>query len=392
MTQDPGGKLKTGTDVDLTSEPLAVPGSDQPDPRLTLAPRALAGSAACLNCGTPLNGPYCFYCGQPDRNFVRFFPALLREVLSESLEFDSRFMRTMVPLLLKPGRLTRDYLNGRRFRYTPPLRLYLFSSIFFFLLAAFLSSDAIELSMSNDRPNAGLEISAGSEEELAQLEEALSALPAGLRDQIQLDEENISVRGKENEEFFETEEINFNGSPWHPIDNPVAVGWWPSGLNDRINAEIAESPAKVKRINEDPQLIVREIFDILPATMFVLLPLVALIMKFWYLFSGRYYIEHLILALHNHSFVFIILVFSLLLQFLGGFAESRDLGWLQQGSFWLRVVLWIWIPVYVIGSLRTVYQQGWFMTLSKGCLIGLSYVMLLSFVLMTVLALGFIFV
>ena len=123
--------IESGEDAVLTDSP-----SSAPDPRLTLAPTALAGSAACLNCGTPLKGPYCYYCGQPDRNFMRFFPALLREVVSEALEFDSRFTRTMIPLLFKPGRLTRDYLDGRRFRFTPPLRLYLFSSIVFFLLAA----------------------------------------------------------------------------------------------------------------------------------------------------------------------------------------------------------------------------------------------------------------
>ena len=74
---------------------------------------------------------------------MRFFPALLREFLSDFLELDSRFVRTMKPLLFQPGRLTRDFLEGRRFRYTPPMRLYLFSSIAFFILAASLSVNAI---------------------------------------------------------------------------------------------------------------------------------------------------------------------------------------------------------------------------------------------------------
>jgi len=114
------------------------------DPALTLAARKLAGSARCLNCGTELKGPFCYYCGQPDRNFMRFFPALLRDLMEDLLDLDSRFMRTLKPLLFKPGRLTRDYMEGRRFRYTPPMRLYIFSSIAFFLLAALLSSNAIE--------------------------------------------------------------------------------------------------------------------------------------------------------------------------------------------------------------------------------------------------------
>ena len=105
-----------------------------PEKNLTLAAKKLAGSVRCLNRGTELKGPFCYYCGQPDKNFMRFFPALLRDLLDDLLDLDSRFMRTLKPLMLKPGRLTRDYMDGRRFRYTPPMRLYIFSSIAFFLL------------------------------------------------------------------------------------------------------------------------------------------------------------------------------------------------------------------------------------------------------------------
>lgn len=377
----------TEADIELTSGAASAP-----DPRLTLAPKALAGSAACLNCGTPLQGPYCYYCGQPDRNFMRFFPALLREVLSESLEFDSRFMRTMVPLLFKPGRLTRDYLSGRRFRYTPPLRLYLFSSIVFFLLAALVSSDAIVMNISDEAQSSPVQLTAETEEDLARLEEALAGLPPALREQIDLDTENATVRERENEDFFATEEIMFNGEPWHPVDNPINVFWWPGWVNDRLNEEVGNSPEKLKRINEDPGLIVREIFDILPIAMFVLLPVVALIFKFWYLFSGRYYIEHLILALHNHSFMFVVLIFSLLLETLESFASNRGLAWLEQTSYALSYAIAAWIPIYLIMSLRTVYQQNWFMTLVKGMLIGMSYMALLILVVTVVGIMGFILV
>ncbi len=103
-----------------------------PDGELTLPPERLAGSFECLNCGTVLQGPFCHYCGQPDKNFMRFFPVLLRELLEDFLDFDSRFMRTMKPLLFKPGKLTRDYLDGRRFRrggvsFIPPPWVFKFS-------------------------------------------------------------------------------------------------------------------------------------------------------------------------------------------------------------------------------------------------------------------------
>ena len=116
--------------------------SASPSKALTLPARRLRGSPACLNCGTPLKGPFCYYCGQPDKNLVRFFPALVRDVLEDFIDLDSRVVRTLKPLLLHPGKLTRDYLDGRRFRYTPPLRLYIFSSMIFFVLAATLAGSA----------------------------------------------------------------------------------------------------------------------------------------------------------------------------------------------------------------------------------------------------------
>lgn len=48
---------------------------------LTIPPGRLKGSPRCLNCGTELKGPFCYYCGQPDKNFMRFFPVLLRELM-----------------------------------------------------------------------------------------------------------------------------------------------------------------------------------------------------------------------------------------------------------------------------------------------------------------------
>ena len=69
----------------------------EPSKSLTLKPRRLAGSERCLNCGTKLQGPFCHYCGQPDKRLMRFFPVLVREFFEDFLELDTRFSRTMKP-------------------------------------------------------------------------------------------------------------------------------------------------------------------------------------------------------------------------------------------------------------------------------------------------------
>jgi len=350
------------------------------DQSLTLASKRLAGSDQCLNCGTGLKGPFCYYCGQPDRNFMRFFPALLRDLMEDLLDLDSRFMRSVKPLLFKPGRLTRDFMEGRRFRYVPPMRLYIFSSIVFFLLAAFMSSDAISIgSVRND--DGIVHITTDSDDEQQIAGEALGKLPANVREQIDVDQILAeSIDDEEDKDGFELDDIQFNEEPWNRETNPVDIKWLPGWLNDRINDEIEESPQKAEQINENPNLIVDKVFDILPATMFILLPVVALIFKFWYLFAKRYYVEHLIFSLHNHSFLFV----SLILILLANVANSllNELGYLSAatGTIWFIIAISIWIPVYMLISLRVVYRQGWFMTIGKFTLIGLSYLTLLTIV------------
>jgi hypothetical protein len=323
----------------------------QRDRALTLPRKRLAGSPACLNCGTPLKGPFCYYCGQPDRNFMRFFPVLLRELMSDILEFDSRFMRTMKPLLFKPGRLTRDYLEGRRYRYTPPLRLYLFSSIVFFIVAALLSSNAVRESIGD--------FSASSEQLTEQQAEA----------------------GEEEEEsrprWFNIDGIQFNDQPWDAESNPVDLPWVPQRIDDWINAELKDSPTKAEEINRDPDVIIDQVFDILPATVFVLLPIVALLFKFWYLFARRYYIEHLIFALHNHSFLFVALLLILLSVIGMDWAEVNSAATFGRMLNWFLIAVAVWIPLYLFISLRTVYRQNWFLTFFKFGAIGICYVTLL---------------
>ncbi len=352
------------------------------DPALTLADRKLAGSADCLNCGTGLNGPFCYYCGQPDRNLLRFFPALVRDLLEDFLDLDSRFMRTMKPLLFKPGRLTRDYMTGRRFRYTPPMRLYIFASILFFLLAALLSGNAIDTNKGGTGHEDVAQVGPGDETHQQLLEESLTELPPDLREKVQsglAEHESVSANAADENDGFklDTDGFQFNDEPWDRDTNPVDIRWLPDWINKRINDEIEGSPRKAEQINENPNLIVEQVFDILPATMFILLPVVALILKCWYLFAKRYYVEHLIFSLHNHSFLFVSLILLLLTNLVGDLFNQSGYTIATTGTEWLTIAISVWIPVYFLISLRVVYQQGWFMTVAKFSLIGISYLILL---------------
>lgn len=94
-------------------------------------------AARCENCVAPLTNAYCAVCGQARRSPIGSTSAFLANSLEEIASLDSRLLRTLRTLFLRPGRLTREYLDGRRVRYTPPVQLYLIAAAAFFLMASY---------------------------------------------------------------------------------------------------------------------------------------------------------------------------------------------------------------------------------------------------------------
>lgn len=93
----------------------------------------------CLNCqhSLPVGDRFCGKCGQESRETGESLASFFKHFLSDYFTFDSKIGRSFLPLLSKPGFLTAEFLAGRRVRYIPPLRLYIFISIVFFLVLGF---------------------------------------------------------------------------------------------------------------------------------------------------------------------------------------------------------------------------------------------------------------
>ena len=86
----------------------------------------------CENCGAQLEGHWCGQCGQAAVDYRRSFRYVVGDVLESFLNWDSKFFTTIAFLIVKPWRLTNEFLAGKRVRYVNPLRLYLLASILFF--------------------------------------------------------------------------------------------------------------------------------------------------------------------------------------------------------------------------------------------------------------------
>ncbi|MBK1876565.1 DUF3667 domain-containing protein [Pelagicoccus mobilis] len=107
-----------------------------PSPSEPNAPR-------CQNCSAPLNGPYCASCGQRDIEFKRDWKGLVGEYASSFLNVDGKIPRGLFQILFRPGLSTKVFLDGKRSSQIPPLRLYLFASLIFFLW--FTTSDTFQI-------------------------------------------------------------------------------------------------------------------------------------------------------------------------------------------------------------------------------------------------------
>ena len=357
----------------------------------------VAPGATCQNCGAPLLGPHCYRCGQPVTGLVRHFTSIIGDFFDTVLNIDARVFRTLWPLFSKPGYLSCEYFAGRRVRYVSPVRLFVFLSILTFFIARLtlsVSGDAInfnddavanattvaQVEAVRDKALARLTKTRAQTGDVAGVDAGLATAQQAVRDKAQRRIEELraaAARGepppmpKPNITFFD------NPRAWDAKTNPLTFQWLPAFANRWINAQIAHASSNVSRMQQDPSLFKDAILSAVPSTLFVLLPVFALMLKVLYLFKRRLYMEHLIVALHSHSF----LCLSILLLVILGFLRSAVAGWsLLPGLFTLLIfAASCWIPIYLLIAQKRIYHQGWIMTTLKFFTIGIAYTVLLSF-------------
>ncbi|MCP4271593.1 MAG: DUF3667 domain-containing protein [Gammaproteobacteria bacterium] len=324
----------------------------------------------CLNCVAPLKGPYCHNCGQPDRHFIRFFPKVLWDMVNEAFDFDSKVFRTILPLLFSPARLTMEYIAGRRARYVNPLRLYIITSVLFFITVNILEESINIITVDNE--HSGIHITDDSED-----------MPG-----TGVEKATSSENDPANKEDEQLDIILDNGEEWHPETNPITFAdTFSEETTKEINQFLWPMAKKLENaINDDPSVLIDEFLNTIPQMMFILLPLFALLLKLTYIYKKHYYMEHLILALHSHSFIFLTLMIIMLLNIVSDNIEPDS--WLMSSITISKVVLYIWIPINLYLSQKRLYAQGYFLTTIKYIFVASLYWMLLGVTAMLAFAVG----
>lgn len=363
----------------------------------------------CENCGTVLTGPYCGQCGQPAIDYRRSFRHVIVDLLDSFLNWDSKFIATIWLLITRPWRLTNEFLGGRRVKYLHPARLYLLASIVFFFAVTygvkslkmdplkFSSEQRAEIRSEMERENVPPETMAKvdevlgrglfsqkkrtemedqlkredlPEEERAKLEERLKDenLPPEAAAKVDEALKNLSPEIRAKVERTLKAEAKKKNKPKKALevgtDSKEPKTPFENWIESRAKEKFGESGNKA-------QLFFITLISNLPYMVLACIPLFAFVLKILYIRKHIFYIDHLVYALHIHTFVYLAIMLIV--------AITLGLNRVMPGTLagWIIGLLWTVFAVQIFLSIRRVYKQGWFFSIFKFFAGGFVYLIVL---------------
>ena len=311
----------------------------------------------CENCGTELKGHYCFQCGQAAVDYRRSFRHVIIDILDSFLNWDSKFFATLAWLIVRPWHLTNEFVRGRRVRYLHPIRLYLLASILFFFVVNWWAREI------HTDPRAFEEDDRRQSTEATQNQD----LTGGVRQKVEAALQGASPTPGLPVEPQGTPQPKHRGGQSRLLEfdkDDASATPFEKWLETRAKEKMGEHGTKM-------DLFVKTLLSNLPYMMLCCIPLFALVLKILYIRRRIFYIDHLVYALHIHSFAYA----SLMLIGVITIGVTRVASGALAG--WLIALLWIAFAVQIFLSIRRVYRQGWIKTVIKFWLGGVVYLVIL---------------
>lgn len=333
----------------------------------------------CKNCSTEVEGQYCHFCGQRYHDHKESFGELAYEFVSDFLHFDSRFFKTILPLIFQPGKLTKDYNEGKQRSQFHPIRLYLFSSFVYFFLFFYFTNlqDKYEGESKGNPASVLIDSATNTKYKDSIFRENTSDLNSPDKKKISAGKPSAELN-PDKKEFVALRDSNTNYSFSVDVDLD-------SLLQKRVTPE--EYLNQQKRLSkEQKDGYLRRIFTVkilkinllgeegkkeffkhltevflhnIPKMLFFILPLFAFFLKLLYFRKKQfYYVDHAILSLHYFSLIFILLIVS-----------SYILGKIfDTGIF--TFLAFLWMSVYMLIAMKRLYGERWGRTILKFITLG----------------------
>ena len=304
-------------------------------------------ASTCSDCGSPVEGKFCSNCGQPT-HVHRSLLHLGEELLHGVMHFDARIWRTLPLLAFNPGRLTREWVQGRRTRYVSPLALFLFTIFLLFFILSF-AGGGVSYGPATPLP----EQIAATETALAESRTALAEIRADAA--ANPDQPGIGgvVTGAEAataaiERRLESLKAESRGET---RPDGLKSGSWQAELKDntkdiKFTSDAGGIGAKVVKKLQNPELVIYKLQQTMYKYAFLLVPLSIPFMGLLFIWKrGFTFYDHGVFVLYSLTFISIlgmaIAALMALNQTLGGLA-------MVGGT--------LWVPVHMFFQLKGAYS------------------------------------
>ena len=292
----------------------------------------------CQNCGFIVRRRFCPKCGQENIETRQTFFYLFTHFIEDLVHYDGSFWKTIKNLMFFPGKLTREYLNGRRKEYVAPVKLYIFISFFVFFVGGIIN---------NLTDNSGFK-----EVEFV----------TNNQDMQSVNLSNDSLAGTIiNERWpFGTKEKTLK--EYDSIQNNLPDNLKDKGLDKIVNRKEVELKQKYS-VSE----LWSKIFEVasknIPKFLFFYMPVFAFFMWVFHSKKKWYYFDHGIFTLHYFSFL--LLAFFTSISVVNTISELT--GWvIKTIAVFANFAIYIWAFIYFFKAHREVYGYSKINTLFRG--------------------------
>lgn len=334
----------------------------------------LRSDKTCLNCNHVVDQRFCPNCGQENTDTRKTFHHLFVHFFEDLTHYENAFWKTIKNLLFKPAALTKEYLSGKRLSYLAPVRLYIFISFVTFFVIALLpdsEENTTKVKSSKSKPNVSysynskavldsIEKNTGKDsivvcKELQKIDEltqkgALQPLEAdSIKRLIEIGRKE-EVESKRNKNLF-----SFGYKSIEEMDsirkvNPDEI----SSIEYWVNKKSLQLGKKYTR-KELGELFGEKVKQNIPKTLFIYMPLFALILWFFHNKKRWYYFDHGIFTLHYFSFLLLI---QLILLLTGQIAELFDSTIISIIDTILSIAGYIWMFYYFFPAHHRFYGES----------------------------------
>jgi hypothetical protein len=331
----------------------------------------------CLNCGAELQGKFCHNCGQENLQIKESFGHMVNHAVSDYFHFDQQFFHTLKPLLLKPGKLTIDYMAGRRAQYLHPVKMYIFISLVYFLLI-FKSDHEVVRVNHNTNTKSKKEIARDLKNKLDKNPQLSESDRKNIENTVKgfIPEDSTKPKFKFEKQkpqisFTNSNSKDDNTYAQYQVTQAKLPADERDGFFERFTAK-STFAYKEKYGDKALDMFKEDLKHNIPKMMFVLLPLFALILKVTFWRNKKYYVEHMIYAIHLHCFFFLFSAMILIIQMLLPESWSTVNGW-------LTTLLCLYTLYYIYRSLRVLYNRSRWRTIWKMFTMSIMYWIVFAF-------------